>query len=263
MSAAKQRLDHALVDRGLAESRQKAQAYIMAGQVLVDDRPVTKAGALVPGDAAIRLKGVDSDVARSAKKLRQAVAAFGLSVEGRTCLDVGASTGGFTQVLLEHDAARVIAVDVGAGLIHESLRQDPRVTLMERTNARHLSPSPTLAPVTLAVMDLSFISLKLVLPAVFPACPALEEVVALVKPQFEVGRDNVGSGGIVRDEKAVMAVLDDLKTFAQEHGWVTQHQTPCDLKGAKGNQEWLWHLVHPPMKKPNGPLVIPNPPAGG
>ncbi len=237
---AKTRLDQALVARGLAETRQKAQALVLAGLVKVNGVVLSKAGHGVSPEDALELSQTNQDVARSAGKLRQAFEQFPLSAQSRVCLDVGSSTGGFTQVLLEQGAEKVIAVDVGAGLMHERIARNPRVVLMERTNARHLQPTPELAPVTLAVTDVSFISLRLILPAMVAACPNLHTLVALIKPQFEVGREEVGKGGIVKNEAAVTRVREELQQFAATLGLTTQHQVPCTVKGAKGNQEWLW-----------------------
>src|SRR5690242_11854427 len=211
----KSRLDKALVERGLVPSRERAQALILAGKVLVDEQKIEKAGTPVGESASIRLLGDDLKyVSRGGLKLEKALEYWRIDPTGCICLDVGASTGGFTDCLLQHGAARVIAVDTGYGQLDHKLRQDPRVRLLEKTNARYLSADQLGDVVELAVMDVSFISATLVLPAViaaaFPGDAAARlgrTIVVLVKPQFEAGRDHVGKGGIVRDEQVQLAAV--------------------------------------------------------
>ena len=238
---AKERLDKLLVQRGLAESREQAQRMIMAGWVLVDDRPATKAGHRVPVDAVIRVKERPTFVSRGAHKLVAALDAFGIDPQGWVCADVGASTGGFTDVLLQRGAKRVYAIDVGYGQLHWRLRQDPRVVVMERTNARYLQQLPE--PVHLVTLDASFISLRLLL---LPARRWLAEggqMVALVKPQFEAGRERVGKGGVVRDSAVHRQVLMEVVAWADAHELGPQGLIPSPIRGPKGNVEfllWLW-----------------------
>lgn len=238
----KLRLDLALVQLGLAESREKAQALVLAGKVLVNGQKVEKAGRPVVLEDRIETLAIRQDVARSAEKLRQAFEDWPVSAQGELAVDVGSSTGGFTQVLLEQGAEAVLAIDVGKGLMHHRIASDPRVSLMEETNARNLVESPNLADRTVAVVDVSFISLKLVLPSVWKVCTNLKWALVLVKPQFEVGREQVGKGGIVKDEVAIAGVLSSLKEFAQEREWETVALAPCKTKGTKGNQEYIWWI---------------------
>lgn len=243
------RLDKLLVDRGLAKSRERAQALILAGKVLVDEQKVEKAGANVEQDAAIRLLGEDLRyVSRGALKLEHALQHWRIDVGGRICMDVGASTGGFTDCLLQHGAARVIAVDTGYGQIDMTLRQDPRVRLMERTNARYLTAAAVAEPVSFVAMDVSFISATLVLPAViasaFATPGADQEIVVLVKPQFEVGREAVAKGGIVRDEHAQFEAVNKVKAALAALGWTNLEVTDSPILGAEGNREFLIHVKH-------------------
>src|SRR5579863_8542620 len=213
------RLDKLLVERGLAGSRERAQALILAGKVLVDGQKIEKAGAGVEAEAEVRLLGEDLKyVSRGGLKLEKALAHWNIEVGGKICLDVGASTGGFTDCLLQNGAAQVVAVDTGHGQIDFRLRQDPRVRLLEKTNARYLTREQLNVAVDLIVMDVSFISATLVLPAVIAAAFAessaerhRRQIVVLVKPQFEVGREQVGKGGIVRDEKAQLAAVEKVR----------------------------------------------------
>src|SRR5512146_1764344 len=215
----KLRLDRLLVDRGLAESREKAQAVITAGQVLVDGQRQDKAGMSVRADAEIRITGEALPyVSRGGLKLEAALREFRISVEGRTALDIGASTGGFTDCLLQHGCAKVYAVDVGYGQMAWKLRQDPRVVVIERTNIRELSPSLVPGPVDIAVIDVSFISLEKVIPSVLKFLNKGSDIVALIKPQFEAGRDRVGKGGIVRDEETRTAVVEKVAQFVKGLG---------------------------------------------
>ncbi len=236
----KKRLDILLVERGLAESRQKAKALIMAGQVLVDDRPVSKAATLVSGGANIRVKERLPYVSRGGLKLEAALDRFAIEVGGVVAADVGASTGGFTDCLLQRGAGKVYAIDVGYGQLAWSLRTDPRVVVMERVNARYLKKLPE--PIELATLDLSFIPLRLVLPAVVGWLKPGADVVALIKPQFEAGRQQVGKGGVVRDAGVQRAVLNEVLAWALDRGLTVQGLMLSPLKGPAGNVEFLAHL---------------------
>ncbi|MBI5816054.1 MAG: TlyA family RNA methyltransferase [Nitrospinae bacterium] len=231
----KKRLDILLTERHLAESRQRAQALIMAGLVTVEGVLAAKAGALVDEEAAIEIKGKDHPyVSRGGVKLAHALDFFHINVEGFVCLDIGASTGGFTDCLLQRGAAKVYAVDVGENQLDYKLRSDPRVVCMEKLNAREFSPGMIPDMVDMIVSDVSFISLRLAIP---PALPALKPggfAVLLVKPQFEAGRENVGKGGIVRDEKVRQKVLEDVRTFFQTGGASTSSEAPFPLLYKEG-----------------------------
>jgi len=244
------RVDKLLVERGLAPSRQRAQAMLMAGLVLVDDRPVTKAGAQVRSDARLRVKGPDHPyVSRGGLKLEAALETFDVDPTGRICADLGASTGGFTDCLLQRGAARVYAIDVGYGQLAWRLRQDPRVVTMERTNARHLDGLPE--PASLVVGDLSFISLTLILPAIARLAAPAADCVLLVKPQFEVGRASVSRGGVVRDASARRAAIDAVLAEASSRGFTPRGDRPSPIAGAKsGNIEHLIWLRTPPEESP-------------
>ena len=240
----KTRIDLLLVERGLVPSRERARAMILAGRVMVAEQKVDKPGATVAADAAIRLLGEDQPyVSRGGVKLEGALAHWQIDVKGRWCLDVGASTGGFTDCLLQHGAAHVTAVDTGFGQIAMALRQDPRVRLMERTNARLLEPGALAAKsgeeLRLLVMDVSFISATLVLPAVIAAAPGLVEAVVLVKPQFEAGREHVGKGGIVRDPEAHRLAIDKVAACVGSLGWQVVETIPSPITGMEGNKEFL------------------------
>ena len=240
---AKTRLDQLLVARGLCESRAKAQARILAGEVLVADRPVTKAGTLVDEAAPIRLRGDPLPyVGRGGLKLAGALDAFGVNPEGWTCFDAGASTGGVTYCLLQRGAARVYAVDVGTNQLHWKLRSDPRVVSIEHCNLRTWDPGSIPEPCRLLVADLSFISLKLALPPVFASLTGDAEALVLVKPQFEAGRDEVGAGGIVRDAEVHRRVLKDLWTFFQGGGMPPLGWVESPIQGGDGNREFFLHL---------------------
>jgi 23S rRNA (cytidine1920-2'-O)/16S rRNA (cytidine1409-2'-O)-methyltransferase len=246
--SAKARLDKLLVERGLAASRERAQAMILAGKVLVNEQKVEKAGAAVDATAALRILGEDIQyVSRGGVKLEKALEHWGIVVRDRVCLDVGASTGGFTDCLLQHGAARVIAIDTGYGQIAHRLRQDPRVRLLERTNARYLKPQDVGEPVDFVSVDVSFISATLVLPAVIGAAlgPARRrlQVVVLVKPQFEAGRNAVGKGGIVRDRQAQLAAVEKVRRAVLELGASRTDVLDSPILGAEGNREFLLHAV--------------------
>ncbi len=236
------RLDRLLVDRGLVASRERAQRLVMAGDVLVGDHPVTKPGQLVAADADLRLRVADTAFAsRGGEKLAGALDAFGLDVRGAVALDVGASTGGFTDCLLQRGAARVIAVDVGYGQLAWALRQDPRVVVLDRTNARGLAPAMLPATPTLATVDVSFISLTLVLPAIVAVLAPGGDVVPLVKPQFEVGRGRVGKGGVVRDPVLRAGAVAKIRAAAEALGFELHGEAESVLPGPKGNREvFLW-----------------------
>ena len=238
--AQRRRLDQALVERGLVTSRERAQAMVRAGLVRVAGAPTEWPDQLVAADQPIEITGARDYVSRGGEKLAAALDAFAVDPRDRTCLDVGASTGGFTDVLLQRGAERVIAVDVGYGQLAWSLRQDPRVTVMERVNIRHLEQLPQ--PADLAVIDVSFISLRLVLPRVRELLRPPGDVVALVKPQFEVGKGAVGKGGVVRDPAQHDQVLNELRRFAAEIGYQVAGQIPSPVLGTKGNREFLLYL---------------------
>lgn len=234
------RLDLELVERGLVESRARAQGLILAGKVLVEGRRVTKAGAPVRPEATIRLLEPDHPyVSRGALKLAPALEAFAIDPEGLDCLDVGASTGGFTQLLLEHGARRVIALDVGHNQLDWRLRSDPRVTVMEGVNARTLEPDGLPYRVRLVTMDVSFISLRLVVPAILPHLEPGGHLICLVKPQFEAGREQVGKGGIVRDEAVRRRVVDETVAALEALGLERLGLLPSPIRGQKGNLEEL------------------------
>jgi len=240
---AKLRLDKLMVERGLAPSREKAQALIMAGQVVVGDHAAEKAGQQVLPDVEIRIKGdVLPYVSRGGLKLEKGLDAFGITPAGRVAIDVGASTGGFTDCLLQRGAIRVYAVDVGYGQLAWKLREDPRVVVLEKTNIRHLPPELLDPLPDLAVIDASFISLNLVLPPTLALLKRPAEVVALVKPQFEVGKGAVGKGGIVRDPKLHDEVLHKMESLAAELGADLLGICDSPITGADGNREFLMGL---------------------
>jgi 23S rRNA (cytidine1920-2'-O)/16S rRNA (cytidine1409-2'-O)-methyltransferase len=243
----KLRLDKLLVDRGLAASRERAQALILAGKVLVNDQKLEKAGAQVEAEAVVRLLGEDLKyVSRGGLKLERALEHWHIRVEGKVCLDVGASTGGFTDCLLQHGAARVIAVDTGYGQMEFKLRQDPRVRLLEKTNARYVTDEVIAEKVDLIAIDVAFISATLVLPPVVKAAfpPSVDErrgrqVIVLVKPQFEAGREFVSKGGIVRDEAAQLAAVEKVKKTLLDQLCSSTDVIESPILGAEGNREFL------------------------
>ena len=239
----KSRLDTLLVDRALVPSRERARALILAGDVLVDGHPVTKAGTAVNNEAAITLRTPDHPwVSRGGLKLVHALETFGIDVTGAMALDIGASTGGFTDVLLQRGATRVVALDVGHNQLDWKIRSDPRVLVIEGANARNLTPNDLPADArlfTIVTIDVSFISLKHILPVVPALLAAGGHVVALVKPQFEAGREEVGKGGIVRDEAVHTRVVDDVMGVARSLGFVTAGLVPSPITGAEGNREFL------------------------
>ena len=237
------RLDKLLVERGLAPSRERAQALILAGKVLVAEQKLEKPGSSVDPQAAVRLLGEDLKyVSRGGLKLEFALEHWKINVSGRDCLDVGASTGGFTDCLLQHGARKVIAVDTGYGQIHIKLRQDARVRLLERTNARYLTRQQVGQNVDLATFDLAFISVTLVLPAAMAAAEP-REIVVLVKPQFEAGREHVTKGGIVRDPAAQQAAVQRVHRAVDGLGGKEIEVTDSPILGAEGNREFLLHAV--------------------
>jgi 23S rRNA (cytidine1920-2'-O)/16S rRNA (cytidine1409-2'-O)-methyltransferase len=242
------RLDLLLVERGLAESRERAQRLIRAGRVRVGDRVVDKPGALVPPDAPVRIIEPFPYVSRGGLKLAAALARFPVPVRGAVCADVGASTGGFTDCLLQHGAVRVYAIDVGYGLLDMRLRQDPRVIVMERTNARYLTELPE--PVHLVTMDVSFISVRLILPNAHRWLVPEGHAIVLVKPQFEAGRAEV-KRGVVRDRAVHERVLRTLIEWSRAHGWWPRGLIPSPLLGPAGNVEFLLWL-----QKGEGPTDV-------
>ncbi len=246
----KSRLDKLLVQRGLVPSRERAQALILAGRVLVNQQKAEKAGAAVEEDVAVRILGEDQPyVSRGGVKLARALEHWRIDVGGKTCLDIGASTGGFTDCLLQHGAAKVIAVDTGYGQIDARLRADPRVHLVEKTNARYLAPEQIWAAghpetISLAAMDVSFISATLVLPAVVrsvASSSAAFELIVLVKPQFEVGRGQVGKGGIVRNPQLQQSAVARVAGAVEQLGGSQIEIIESPLLGAEGNREFLLH----------------------
>jgi 23S rRNA (cytidine1920-2'-O)/16S rRNA (cytidine1409-2'-O)-methyltransferase len=240
MTEKKQRLDQLMVERGLAQSRTRAQALIMAGQVVVGDHRVDKPGIRVSPRAEVRLKGPDHPyVSRGGVKLEGALDEFDLDVTGMTALDVGASTGGFCDCLLQHGARRVYALDVGRGQLHNRLRQDERVVSMEGVNIRNLGKDALPEKTDLAVLDLSFISLRMALPPVLPHLKEGARIIALVKPQFEVGKGKVGKGGIVRDEKLREEAVDAIAGFAESLGIEVQGRSRSCIEGTDGNVEYF------------------------
>ena len=242
-STPRTRLDVRLVNEGLAASRERARALILAGRVKVGGEVVSKAGANVPDGAAIEVVEPDFPwVGRGGVKLAHALDTFGIDVTGREALDIGASTGGFTDVLLQRGARRVVALDVGHGQLDWRLREDPRVVVIERRNARQLDRDWLPAPVDVVTIDVSFISLRLILPALPPVLAPGADIVALVKPQFEAGRNEVGRGGLVKDPAIHDAVLARVTASAASFGLARTGMTPSPITGATGNQEFLMHL---------------------
>ena len=237
----KQRIDILLVERGLAESRNKAQRLVMAGQVRVDGQVAMKSSEQVAGDAELEVDSGPPFVSRGGEKLQAAFEAFELDVTGKVCADVGASTGGFTDCLLQHAATRVYAIDVGKGILHWKMRQDDRVVVMEGTNARYVESLPE--QVDLVTIDASFISLKVLLPVVKNWLVEGGEVVALIKPQFEAGRQEVSKGkGVIKDPEIHQRVQDEVLAFAQEQGYKQKGLVESPVKGPKGNVEFLLWL---------------------
>ena len=233
-----------MVEKGLVASRQRAQAMIMAGNVLVNCQLVEKSGHLISEASEITLKGETIPyVSRGGLKLEKALESFAVSVQGLVCLDVGASTGGFTDCLLQHGAVRVYAVDVGYGQLAWQLRQDVRVTAIERMNIRNMPLNMLPEPVDLVTIDVSFISLKIVVPAVMKFTKKPAWIIALIKPQFEIGKGKVGKGGVVRDPLQHESVLNELDQFFKDSGWTCLAVVPSPILGPSGNKEFLIHLI--------------------
>lgn len=239
----KTRLDVLLTEQGLQESRQKAQATIMSGLVFVNGQRVDKPGTAVPNDARIEIRGNTLRyVSRGGLKLEKALRDFGVKPEGYVCSDSGASTGGFTDCLLQQGAKKVFAIDVGYGQLDWKIRSDPRVVVMEKTNIRYVTPEQLGEPLDLSVVDVSFISLKIVLPAIQKLLKPTGQVLCLIKPQFEAGRDKVGKKGVVREKSTHKEVLDDFVSLADSLGFKILGLTFSPVKGPEGNIEFLGHL---------------------
>jgi 23S rRNA (cytidine1920-2'-O)/16S rRNA (cytidine1409-2'-O)-methyltransferase len=236
------RLDKLLLEKKLAPSRQKAQALIGAGLVLVDEKRADKPGTLVDETATVQVRETPPYVSRGGAKLAAGLASFNIKPAGLVCLDIGASTGGFTDCLLQNDAARVYAVDVGYGQLAWKLRQDPRVVVMERTNARYLTPAGFAEPIDLAVIDAAFISLKLLIPPLLPLFRKEISILALIKPQFEAGREKVGKKGVVRDPVVHEEVIAGIIAFCKILGLQSSGAVPSPILGPRGNREFLIHL---------------------
>lgn len=244
----KERLDVLLVEKGLCETRSRAQAVIMSGEVYVNGQKSDKPGTPTDAEAEIEIRGNACPyVSRGGLKLEKALRDFGVDPTGLTCLDSGASTGGFTDCLLQNGAKQVFAIDVGYGQLAWSIRTDPRVVCMERTNIRYVTPEQLGAPVQLAVIDVSFISLRIVLPAVKCLLSENGQIVCLIKPQFEAGKENVGKKGVVRDPAVHKAVLDDFLRLAAEMQMTVRNLTFSPVKGPEGNIEFLGHLSMQPQ----------------
>ena len=243
----KQRLDTLLVEKGLVESREKARALILAGQVDVGGHGAAKAGTLVPIDADVRVIGPDHPwVSRGGIKLAHALKSFGIDATGAVALDIGASTGGFSDVWLQRGARHVIALDVGHSQLHWKIRSDPRVTVIENTNARYLKPGDLPdagAPITRVSLDVSFISLRHIFPVLPPLIAAGADIVALVKPQFEAGRQDVAKGGLVHDPAVHARVVEEVTAAAAEVGLKRLGLVDSPITGAEGNREFLLHLM--------------------
>jgi len=238
----KERIDTLLVKRGLAESRTRAQAMVMAGVVIADDKRVEKPSDKFSSNATIRLKGTSTEtryVGRGGLKLEAALRHFGIEVAGLDCIDIGASTGGFTDCLLQHGAKSVVCIDSGTNQLDWRLRDDPRVEVRERTNARHLTPNEFDRTFDVAVMDLSFISVKKVIPAIITLLADKGFIVVLIKPQFEVGKGEVGKGGIVREAEKHERVVSDINDFAAGLGLRVRGFIDSPILGAEGNKEFL------------------------
>jgi 23S rRNA (cytidine1920-2'-O)/16S rRNA (cytidine1409-2'-O)-methyltransferase len=239
----RERLDKVLIERQLVTSREEGRARILAGEVLVNDQPVTKAGASIDAGAAIRIKATSPYVSRGGTKLEKALREFSIDLRGKTVLDVGASTGGFTHCLLIHGAVQVYAVDVGYGQLDWKLRNDPRVFVLEKRNIRYLALADLPSPADFATIDVSFISLRLVLPQVKKLLVTGAGMVALIKPQFEVGRGKVGKGGVVRSQEERLRVIDEIKDAATGLGYQVGRVIDSPLLGPKGNKEFFIHLT--------------------
>lgn len=252
------RLDKLLLARQLVPTREKAQALILAGRILVNEQKIDKPGVNVTEDVTVRILGDDLRyVSRGGLKLEAALKRWKIDLTDRFCLDVGASTGGFTDCMLQHNAAKVLAIDTGYGQIAQKLRSDPRVTLMERTNARHIQPGELPQGITFLGMDVSFISATLVLPAVIPAAFQLadtpQEAVILVKPQFEAGREYIGKGGIVRDPSAHQLAIEKVRACVLALGGEGVEIADSPILGAEGNREFLLYVSFMKRRMPEAP----------
>lgn len=252
---AKKRLDVLLTERGLAPSRQRAQALVMAGEVFSGARRLDKPGMALEEDVPLEVKGRLRYVSRGGLKLEKAMACFPLTLEGKVAADIGASTGGFTDCMLQHGAARVYAVDVGYGQLAWSLRSDPRVVCLERTNARYLTQTQIPEPLAVASIDVSFISLKLILPALRPLMGEDGQVAALIKPQFEAGREKVGKKGVVRDPAVHLEVLERFLDHAAQAGFTVKGLDFSPIRGPEGNIEYLGYLQAAPGRAEYGDLA--------
>ena len=238
----KRRLDNLLLERGIVQSRERAKGLILSGDVRVNGNPVNKAGTLIDENAEIEITKDIPYVSRGGLKLEKAIKEFNINVKDKVAIDVGASTGGFTDCLIQYGAKKVYAVDVGYGQLAWKLRNDPRVVIIERKNVRYIKPSDIGEPVDIATIDVSFISLKLVLPVVKNLLKENGEIIALIKPQFEVGRGEVGKGGIVKDEEKHKKVISEIKSFAIDSGFKVLNVTKSPIAGQKGNVEFLIYL---------------------
>jgi len=237
------RLDKLLLEKKLVPTRQKAQALIGAGQVLVNNKLADKSGAIVESSCTVEVKESCPYVSRGGYKLEAGLQFFDIKPAGLNCIDVGASTGGFTDCLLQHGALKIYSVDVGYGQLAWKLRQDPRIVVMERTNARYLTTADFTDPIDFAVIDAAFISLKLLIPPLLPLFQRNISILALIKPQFEVGRGKVGKGGVVRDPALHQEVIDDIIDFCASLKLQSRGITPSPILGPKGNKEFLIHLI--------------------
>src|SRR3990167_747948 len=238
----KRRLDNLLLERGIVQSRERAKGLILSGDVRVNGNPVNKVGTLIDENAEIEITKDIPYVSRGGLKLEKAIKEFNINVKDKAAIDVGASTGGFTDCLIQYGAKKVYAVDVGYGQLAWKLRNDPRVVIIERKNVRYIKPSDIGEPVDIATIDVSFISLKLVLPVVKKLLKENGEIIALIKPQFEVGKGEVGKGGIVKDEEKHKKVISEIKSFAIDSGFKVLNVTESPIAGQKGNVEFLIYL---------------------
>lgn len=246
LASKRTRVDKLLVDQGLVTSRDRARRLILAGTVWLGERRIDKPGTELPADCALSVRGDDIPyVSRGGLKLEAALSHWSIDVNGLLAVDIGASTGGFTDCLLQRGAAQVVAVDVGYGQFAWSLRQDARVILFERANIRHFPPTALPRPADIAVVDVSFISLRLVLPTVVALLRTGARLLPLVKPQFEVGKENIGKGGVVRDETARLAAVSAIEAVGQALGLISHGSFLCPLPGPKGNREYFLNLIKP------------------
>jgi len=246
MKPDKERLDKLMVARNIAASRERARALITAGSVLVNGLPAAKPGTIVNNQSTITLKDKDFPyVSRGGLKMEKALQTFPVNLENAVCLDIGASTGGFTDCLLQHGARKVYAVDVGYGQLAWKLRQDARVVTIERTNARHISPNEIPEKVNYVSIDVSFISLRMIVPAVLPLMQPAAGIIALIKPQFEVGKGQVGKGGVVKDSRLHNEVISSLRVFFESLSLQYQGDVPSPILGPKGNKEFLSFMLKP------------------